>query len=235
MKHHSFGKIIAEDFADSSCPSKIIYRSDIRSYVSTQVQAQIFQNANKNNIKNVMYHFNLMAKDWNKIKEMIKYSIKKNNKKIKMKNCVHKLHNIGQKIGGDFWNSDQTPKVIPRAAVRAFIYECVYVNSKICNVSRKNIHMVIDQFNMQVKDRNKVKQMISVIINRNNANLPPILYEAQEDDDRRVNGDHSKYMDSQCKNLEPREKGERIQINYSASKPNEFSSFISKRKRAMSF
>lgn len=41
--------------------------------------------------------------------------------------------------------------------------------------------MVMDEFKMQTKDRNKVKQMILGIINRNNNILPPILHETSED------------------------------------------------------
>lgn len=210
MKHHNFGKIIAENFRDCNCPSKIIYRSDIRDYISTQIRAQIFKNANKKNIKKVIRHFNLMSKDWNKIQEMIKYSIKTNNKQKKIQDRLQNLHNIecevgtdfsncyqqskiicsaavsplhnkGQRVGGDFSSSDQPPKVIHRTIVRAFIYKCVYINSTICNASRKNIDMVMDEFKMQTKDRNKVKQMILGIINRNNNILPPILHETSED------------------------------------------------------
>lgn len=173
MCHHNSGKIIAEDFTDSKDQLKIISRHDIRTYISNQIQVQKIQNSSKKTINDLMHHFNILAKDRNKIKGMLTYSLKKN--KSKLKNHVEKFNYKVENIGGDFLSADYTQ--IPRAAIRAFIYECVYINFKICNIGRLNVNIVMDHFNMQKKDWNKVKKMILFIIKRDNDKLPPILYE----------------------------------------------------------
>lgn len=228
MYHHNSGKIIAEDFLD--CHSKTIYRSDIRAYISTQIQIRNIQNSSKQSINNVMNHFKMLAEDRNKIKSMLTYLLRKSKSNS----------NDGEKdqiVGGDFLSSDHPPKIIPRAAIRAFIYECIVINSKICNIKNKKVKMVMDHFHMQEKDWNKVKKMILIILNRDNKILPPITYEPQnsDDDDKRRNNYHIEPMDLQLKseNLQ-----NLILFNEHIRKktgklPQELQTSTSKRKRAL--
>lgn len=206
---HNKGKIIAEDFFDGSDEPEIIYRSDVRAYIYTQVYLnQNIQNLSQKNIDNVMLHFNLLEKDRNKIKNMIYIILHRNNfkspplrkrnnnyelmahknagvgkKKLKFKYRSQKTIIKNQNVGGNFWSSHYPPKIIPRAAIRAFIYEDVYIQSKICDVKKQSVNLVLHHFNMLEKDRNKVKKMIITIMNRDNEMLPPILYESSDDDD----------------------------------------------------
>lgn len=220
---HNKGKIIAEDFFDGSDEPKIIYRSDIRSYIYTQVYLnQNIKNLSKKNINNVMHHFNILEKDRNKIKNMMNIILHRNNFKsppllsernnnyelittknagVEKKNLEFKYRsqksNIkNQNFGGNFWSSHYPPKIIPRAAIRAFIYENAYIHSKIRDVKKHSVNLVLDQFNMLEKDRNKVKKMMITIMNRDNEILPPILYESSDDDNSETNEEMEKEISS---------------------------------------
>lgn len=85
--------------------------------------------------------------------------------------------NRGKIISNDFLTADSCPIVIPRAAIRAFIYDCVYLENIIKNLQEKYIRFVMKRFNLKASDKNKIKHMIKVILYRDNDNLPPILYE----------------------------------------------------------
>lgn len=83
--------------------------------------------------------------------------------------------NRGMVIAKDFLSADRCPIVIPRAAISAFIYDYVYLENIIKNLKNKNIVFVMQRFNLRREDKNKIKHIMKVILNRNNANLPPII------------------------------------------------------------
>lgn len=91
-------------------------------------------------------------------------------------------YNRGKTIAKDFWSSDKLPKSIPRTLIRAYIYDCVHLDKSMSNLSKRNINQVMNHFNLHQKQRAKIKNMISVILNRDNENLPPILHENYGDE-----------------------------------------------------
>lgn len=96
-------------------------------------------------------------------------------------------HNRGKNIEKDIWSADKLPKLIPRSLIREYIYNCVYYDNSITNLSKTNICKVMKRFNINRKERSKIKNMICVILNRDNENLPPILHESINLDDEMKN------------------------------------------------
>lgn len=82
-------------------------------------------------------------------------------------------HNLGKIIGGDFLSKQKT--LIPRLAVRAFIYKNV-LNNKIRDLSNRSIKFVMNKFSMLDKGKNKVKHLIENILRRDNVKLPAIIF-----------------------------------------------------------
>lgn len=96
-------------------------------------------------------------------------------------------HNRGKTIAKDLWSADKSPKLIPRTRIRAYIYDCVYFDKCITNLRKTNINQVMNHFNLNQKQRTIIKNMISVILNRDNDNLPPILHENENYTDEMKN------------------------------------------------
>lgn len=80
----------------------------------------------------------------------------------------------GCTIAEDFLSIDDIPVLIRRTTIRAYIYDCVYLDGIINDVSKRSVNMVMNYFKLAENDRNKIKNMIKHIIKRNNDNMPSI-------------------------------------------------------------
>lgn len=192
MFHHK-RKTIAQDFLNRIDHSKIIYRSEIRSYISKQIQANKIQNYNKKNVQKVMNQFNLLAKDWSKIQGIIKYLLRK--KKLKRKYHENNSNENIRNTDGNFLRSDNPPYSISRYPVRAFLYEHVFINSDIRDVIRQNINLAMKQFSIRAEERQKVIKMLSAFIEQDSYILSPDIHDPLEDADYNIgeNADENGY------------------------------------------
>lgn len=84
--------------------------------------------------------------------------------------------NFGKKIANIFKSKKKCTSPISRLQIRAFIFECIIDHGNIYDLSTKCINIVMNHFDLDKSERNKIKSMISRIIKRD-ARLPPIITE----------------------------------------------------------
>lgn len=85
----------------------------------------------------------------------------------------------GKSVAQDFLSCDRKPKIVRRITIRAFIYDCIYIDEIFNDSSKKNINIVMQRFNLKQSDRIKVQKIMNRILKRDKK-LPPIIDDSME-------------------------------------------------------